>query len=98
MTRRSRSPKPQLRAAEGCWRTVMRYSEVGDRIAGGIGALLFPLSELRRLEMLIDLASCLGDALLMLGGGLCGRTEAGRPLGAEEYGGCDILLCGCVVS
>lgn len=87
MTRRSRSPKPQLRAAEGCWRTVMRYSELGARTAGAMAALPLPLSELNRLEMAIDLASCLGEVLLMLGGGLCGSTDDGRPLGVEEYGG-----------
>ncbi|EAQ91295.1 hypothetical protein CHGG_03230 [Chaetomium globosum CBS 148.51] len=38
ITRRSRSPKPQLRAAEGCWRTVMRCSEVGVRGGAGGGA------------------------------------------------------------
>lgn len=64
ITRRSLSPNPQLLAAEGCCRTMIRYSEGGGRAAGTIGCFeLLLLSELSRFEMLIDFVSCLGDAL-----------------------------------
>lgn len=69
MTRRSRSPKPQLRAAYGCCLTEIRYSDAVESAASGICCPdPLPLSELRRFEMLIDLVSCLGEALDVLGG------------------------------
>ena len=81
MTRRSRSPNPQLRAADGCCRTIMRYSDGGACTADGIGCLEpLLLSELRRFEMLMDLASCLGEALDCVLGGLCGNGAMDRPL------------------
>jgi hypothetical protein len=93
MTRRSRSPKPQLRAAEGCWRTVMRCEEVGVRrgavvvvvvVGAGRGLVLeeeleaLLLLPLRRLEMLIDVGSCRGEVDGCVLGGL--RGSCGRLL------------------
>lgn len=86
MTRLSLSPNPQLRAANGCCRTIILYFEEEEPglMIGCIGFLeaLLWLSELRRFEMLMDLASCLGEALGCVLGGLRGPVgEAERPCG-----------------
>lgn len=88
MTRLSLSPNPQLRAAKGCCRTIILYSEeeVEGLVDGCIAfldeLLLLWLSELSRFEMLMDLASWRGDALGCVLGGLCGPAgEAERPCG-----------------
>ena len=65
----------------------MRYSETGIGRAAGITCLPFVLlSELRRFDMLIDLASCLGDALDCVLGGLWGSGGTGRLFGPAVNG------------
>src|SRR4051812_32396976 len=95
MTRRSRSPKPHDRAATGCCRTRIVYSDAVDRAGLGMGALeelrgetatvvtaaALGLSSLSRLVMDICLASVRGEAPACTGGLAGGCGGAGRLLG-----------------